>query len=85
MPGFVVKVTEKSEDLMSPMTVYCKDARTAESLVRELSFIDDDDKVEASELRNDVMKKAFGLQAEDTVAVRGDWEWRGDQPSKKSD
>lgn len=69
---------------MSPMTVYCEDAQTAESLVRELSFVDHDDKVEARDLRDEVMKKAFGLQAADTVAVRGDWEWRGDQASRTS-
>jgi hypothetical protein len=83
MPGFVVKVTEKMGDLMSPMTVYCKDAQTAESLVRGLSFVEADDRVEAKELRDDVMKKAFGVQAEDTIAVRSDWIWQGDQPSKK--
>lgn len=83
MPGFVVKVTEPSGDLMSPMTVYCKDAETAEKLVRQLPFVDRNDKVEARELRDDVMKSAFGVQAEDTIAIRVDWVWRGDNPERK--
>jgi hypothetical protein len=83
MPGFVVKVTEVTGDLMPPMTVYCKDAQTAENLVRGLTFVDATDKVEAKELRDDVMKAAFGVQAEDTIAVRSDWIWKGDQPCKK--
>lgn len=83
MPGFVVKVTEKNGDLMPPMTVYCKDAETAENLVRGLPYVDPDNKVEARELRDDVMKSAFGVQAEDTISVRVDWVWRDDKAVRK--
>jgi hypothetical protein len=62
MPAFVVKVTEPNGELMSPITVSSVDAATAEEMVRRFSFVGSADRVEAKELRDEVMKKAFGVQ-----------------------
>lgn len=82
MPSFVVKVTLKSGDWLPPITVVSKDAQTAESVVRsQLPMVDDDDKVEAKEVKGDKFKAYFGAQEEDKVVVRVDWRWQGDEPS----
>jgi hypothetical protein len=83
MIGFLVKVTQCNGNLMSPITAFCKDAKTAEHLVRNVPFVDDDAKIEAREIRDPILKKAFGVQADDTVAVRVDWIWKGDEPVKQ--
>ncbi|MGJ4942462.1 hypothetical protein ACQR1W_17945 [Bradyrhizobium sp. HKCCYLS1011] len=44
-------------------------------------MVDDDDKVEAKEVKGDKFKAYFGAQEEDKVVVRVDWRWQGDEPS----
>jgi hypothetical protein len=83
MPGFVFKVTKAGGDLMHPITVYAKDAQSAEDLVRTQSFIDAGDKVEHKQQPDKIMKD-FGPQADDTVVVRIDWVWSGQEPVKKT-
>jgi len=80
MPAFLVKVTFANGSLARPITVACKDEATAVDMVKQLSFIDQGDKVEAKGLRRDVMKAAFGDQPEGTIVTRVDWIWEGDEP-----
>ena len=84
MPAYIVKVTLENGHLLPPITVVCANESTAVSLVRGCSIAEGASKVEVNDLRDEVMKAAFGDQSEGTVSIRGDWIWSGETPVAKS-
>ena len=84
MPAFVVKVTFKdSGDLLPPITAVAANEAAAVALVRACGLAEPTDIVEAKCQRDDVMKAAFGEQADGTIAIRSDWIWSSDKPKSK--